>query len=111
MHAPGPCTATATPAPQNNPHLGLKGVRLDMPYDQEVIGRIKQLPRWAWDFDGEEKCWIVDRAVWPHVKVVLQEAWGDFPQPSDTSDTEDVQEADTYSATDKTAEKAPSLFD
>jgi len=82
-----------------------------MPYHREVIGRIKQLPRWAWDFDGEEKSWIVDRAVWPYVKVVLHEAWGDTGEPSETEDesTGDPSITDS-STTNKTAEEAPSLF-
>lgn len=116
MHAPGPCTATATPAPKDNPHAGLKGVKLDMPYHKEVIGRIKQLPRWAWDFDGEEKSWIVDRAVWPYVKVVLHEAWGDTEDPSKKEEESTEEPATTDPSTkdtpntNKTTEEAPSLF-
>lgn len=84
-----------------------------MPYHQEVIGRIKQLPRWAWDFDGEEKSWIVDRMVWPYVKVVLHEAWGNTREPSETEgEGERTQESSTTnpSPTNKMAEEAPSLF-
>lgn len=91
MQAPGPCIATEGPAPVDNPHGTPRGVVLDMPYNKEAIGRIKQLPRWAWSFDGDDKDWIVDRLVWPYVKVVLSEQWGKNQQP-ETEDTGDDDE-------------------
>lgn len=67
-----------------------------MPYHKEVIARIKRLPEWAWTYDAGSKNWIVDRAVWPHVKVVLADEWGESRQAVQENRARKAKAANTH---------------